>query len=95
MIDQNRPMMGARRTAEAAMEHRNNGTSLEGGMRKMDEHKEGYGRVKTPATKHAPGTAAGDSSLSGAVGELHKQHPYKYYDHGPHRSHTPQPKGDK
>lgn len=94
MMDSNRPMMGARRTASAATENHSNGTALEGASR-MKDSKEGYGRVKASNTRHAPGTAAGDSSLSGAVGELHKQHPHKYYDHGPHRTHTAQPDGDK
>lgn len=56
--------------------------------------KAGYGRNAAPNQKHSPGTAAGESSLSGAVGELHKQHPHPYTDHGPFRTHTPQPDGD-
>lgn len=38
----------------------------------------GYGRNMTPKASHGPGGAAGDTSLSDAVGELHRQHPYKY-----------------
>lgn len=60
----------------------------------MDNSKSGYGRVKAKDTSHSPGTAAGESSLSSAVGELHKQHPHPYSDHGPFRSHTAQPDGD-
>jgi len=55
--------------------------------------KAGYGRNESGHQTHAPGTAAGESSLSGAVGELHKQHPHPYTDHGPFHSSTPQPKG--
>lgn len=58
------------------------------------DSKSGYGRVKSPDTKHSPGTAAGESSLSGAVAELHKQHPHPYTDQGPFRTHTAQPDGD-
>ena len=41
---------------------------------------------KTPPAGHSisPGGAAGDHSLSDAVGELHKQHPHKWNDLGPH-----------
>lgn len=47
----------------------------------------GYGRETTPKTTHAPGTAAGDSALSSAVDELHKQHPHPYTEQGPFDSH--------
>src|SRR5258708_23801501 len=30
----------------------------------------------------------GSTSLSHAVGELHKQHPHKYHEHGPHHGTT-------
>lgn len=54
----------------------------------------GYGRVESPRTKHSPGTAAGESSLSSGVAEIHKQHPHSYKDHGPFHTHTAQPDGD-
>lgn len=39
----------------------------------------------TPAGQGIPpGGAAGSHSLTEAVGELHKQHPYKWSDLGPH-----------
>lgn len=31
---------------------------------------------------------AGDSGISGAVGELNSQHPHQYHDHGPHHGTT-------
>ena len=90
------PMSGARKMADRVGNEREvdmpgamKPTSMTGGG------KSGYGRNESKNTHHAPGTAAGESSLSGAVGELHKQHPHPYTDHGPFRSHTPQPKGDK
>ena len=60
----------------------------------MDKSGSGYGRVKAPDTKHGPGKAVGEDSLSSAVGELHRQHPHPYSDQGPFRSHTAQPNGD-
>lgn len=43
---------------------------------------------KTAPAGHsiAPGQAAGDHSLSDAVSELHKQHPYRWNDLGPHHN---------
>jgi hypothetical protein len=42
------------------------------------------GKVTPAGDNIAPGAAAGSHSLSEAVGELHKQHPYKWNDLGPH-----------
>ena len=48
----------------------------------MKSDKAGYGNPKSGNQRHAPGTAAGESSLSSAVGELNRQHPHPYWDHG-------------
>lgn len=90
------PMSGARGAAEAARTRTTAdvNSAMNGRSGNMDNAKGGYGRVKAKDTSHSPGTAAGESSLSSAVGELHKQHPHPYSDHGPFRSHTAQPDGD-
>ena len=89
------PMSGARGAADRMTGKGDSGMGLMGSSGKNGSSGKGYGRVKAPDTKHSPGTAAGESSLSSAVGELHKQHPHPYTDHGPFHSHTAQPDGDK
>ena len=83
-------MSGARGTAARATGVGNEATAdMKGAFSsgKGGGGKAGYGATGTSRTSHSPGTAAGDSSLGGAVGELHRQHPHKYTDHGPFRSH--------
>ncbi len=60
----------------------------------MRSDKAGLGNnTKSGNTRHSPGTAAGESSLGSAVGELHRQHPHPYYEHGTQTSSSPsQPK---
>ena len=89
------PMSGARGAADRMTGKGDSGMGLMGSSGKNGSSGKGYGRVKAADTKHSPGTAAGESSLSSAVGELHKQHPHPYTDHGPFHSHTAQPDGDK
>ncbi len=83
------PMNGARGTAARATGVGNEATAdMKGAFSSgAGGGKAGYGAQGTPRHAHSPGTAAGDSSLSGATAELHRQHPHKYTDHGPFRSH--------
>lgn len=53
-----------------------------GGMKMMSDKVWGPQPPKSPNPTHSPGTAAGDSSLSGAVGELHKEHPHHVQGEG-------------
>lgn len=39
---------------------------------------------KAETAKAINSKPSSSNPLSGAVGELHKQHPHKHYDHGPH-----------
>ena len=41
----------------------------------------GYGNGEAPARAE---NVAGSMGVKEAVAELHRQHPYKYYDAGPH-----------
>lgn len=90
------PMRGARGLANS-LAGRDSPGGMKGAMSKMsmkEGGKSGYGRVKAMDTKHGPGKAVGEDSLGSAVGELYRQHPHNYTDHGPFRSHTAQPDGD-
>lgn len=41
-------------------------------------------RTSRAGSGFAPGKAVGEDSLGSAVEELHRQHPHRYDDHGPH-----------
>ena len=84
------PMSGARGTAARATGVGNEAAAdMKGAFSsgKGAGGKAGYGATGTSRTVHSPGTAAGESSLSSATSELHRQHPHSYKDHGPFRSH--------
>ncbi len=63
-------------------------------MAKSSEMATGTG---VAGSEFSPGKAVGDSSLSGAVADLHSQHPHKWDDLGPHHGgnehlvHQPKP----